>query len=276
MNVFLGIYWPFVCLLWRNLFRSFAHFKKRRDLHYGSLYTLETNPSSAMICTVFSHCVCHFSPSCGTVCWSNIFGIYKSTFLFSFLFVVSILCVGEYCLSQYFRDLYLYSLLRVRDFQLSYLLLWPVWSWLVYMERMYMGPNLDFVYDLFWELTQTPSSVGLSGDHQGSAYTSTSWFTLEQVVLEILFQEDLRMAWNPEPPGPRGQLCTQLAASVWRLSLFILAGNLGHQYTRGHTGFLTDTECGVLRSTLLEQTAESWCFPSWEHCPVLVCLFVVS
>lgn len=49
-----------------------------------------------------------FSPSCGTVCWSNIFSIYKSTSFF-FLFV------GEYCLSQYFKDLHLYFLLRVWD-----------------------------------------------------------------------------------------------------------------------------------------------------------------
>lgn len=55
-----------------------------------------------------------FSPSCSTVCWSNIFSIYKSTF-FLFLFVVSILCVGEYCPGQYFQDLHLYFLLRVRD-----------------------------------------------------------------------------------------------------------------------------------------------------------------
>lgn len=123
ISVFLGIYWPFVCLLWRNLFRSFAHFKN--GVTYITVWSIHEKqiPYHYDLHSFLPLCVPLF-----TFLWYRLlikhFGIYKSTFFFlPFLFVFSILCVGEYCLSQYFQDLHLYFLLRVRDFQLSYLLL---------------------------------------------------------------------------------------------------------------------------------------------------------
>lgn len=128
LSIFLCVCWPFVHLLWWNIFSDPLPIFKLVCLlllsHKGSLYVLDIKPLSHIwIANVFFHSLDHFPLFDGIICRTQVLILKKSNylvFLLSLMFLMSY--PRNYCLIQSHMSLVILVLTfrSITHFELSF------------------------------------------------------------------------------------------------------------------------------------------------------------